>query len=124
MQEFDLNMTDYDGRAPLHLAAAEGHLDAVKYVSHICHYFPTFNNFFKYPRFLLEVAEVNPDPQDRLGDLEPERTLSPALNFPLFFSLFFRWRQTPLSEAVRFKHIKVARCETFMLCDKKPATNQ
>ncbi len=37
------------------------------------------------------MAEVNPDPQDRFGDLKPEKTFSPALNFPLIcFPPFFQ----------------------------------
>lgn len=38
-------MSDYDGRTALHLSAAEGHLDAIK--------------------FLLEICKVYPEPRDR-----------------------------------------------------------
>ena len=45
LQGIDLNTSDYDGRTALHVAAAEGQLECVK--------------------FLLEAAEVDPNPQDR-----------------------------------------------------------
>lgn len=43
----DMGVSDFDGRTPLHLAAAEGHLECVK--------------------FLMQTCEVTHDPTDRWG---------------------------------------------------------
>ncbi|XP_059081128.1 glutaminase liver isoform, mitochondrial-like isoform X2 [Tigriopus californicus] len=57
LQDVDLNVGDYDGRTALHLSAAEGHLESVK--------------------FLLETCQVNPDPMDRWN----RTPLSEAIEF-------------------------------------------
>ena len=58
-----MNGSDYDGRTSLHVAAAEGHFEVVK--------------------FLLDVIQVNPEPQDR-------------------------WGFTPHQESMRFGHSQIS----------------
>jgi ankyrin repeat protein len=60
LSDFDMNMSDYDGRTALHLTCAEGHLEAVQ--------------------FLLEICKVHPEPKDRYMCLDlliadPEKVL-------------------------------------------------
>ncbi|TRY96071.1 hypothetical protein DNTS_017230 [Danionella cerebrum] len=48
LSSVDMEQRDYDSRTALHVAAAEGHLEVV--------------------RFLLEACKVNPGPKDRWGN--------------------------------------------------------
>ena len=45
LREVDMNICDYDQRTPLHLSAAEGHMEVTE--------------------FLLNICKVNPEPKDR-----------------------------------------------------------
>ena len=51
MQNHDMQATDYDGRAPLHLAACQGQLQVVK--------------------FLVEKCKTNVDVKDRFKNIFP-----------------------------------------------------
>ncbi|KAL4617990.1 hypothetical protein GN956_G20544 [Arapaima gigas] len=48
LSSMDMEQRDYDSRTALHVAAAEGHTEVV--------------------RFLLEACKVNPEPKDRWGN--------------------------------------------------------
>ena len=37
LAEQDMSIADYDGRTALHLAAAEGHIECVKFLLEKCH---------------------------------------------------------------------------------------
>jgi len=45
LRDIDLNIADYDGRTPLHLAASEGYYECV--------------------HFLIYTVQVHPNPRDR-----------------------------------------------------------
>ena len=70
-----MDVADYDGRTALHVAAAEGHFEIVK--------------------FLLEVVQVNPEPQDR-------------------------WGFTPYQEAITFGHTMTSEYFQTRLVDTSP----
>uniref|UniRef100_A0A6Q2YYE8 glutaminase n=1 Tax=Esox lucius TaxID=8010 RepID=A0A6Q2YYE8_ESOLU len=55
LSSMDMEQRDYDSRTALHVAAAEGHAEVV--------------------RFLLEACKVNPDPKDRWGNTPMEEAL-------------------------------------------------
>ena len=75
MQGNDLQCADYDKRTALHLAAAEGHAEVV--------------------RFLLHTAKVRADPKDRFVDT-PRKEMNNRVKF--------RWNRTPLQDAKAESH--------------------
>ena len=86
--DVDLNMSDYDGRTALHLCAAEGHFECVK--------------------FLLEVCKVFPDPKDRSVTIPYISSAWECTKYIYESFMLNRWSNSPLSEAVRFQHPKIS----------------
>jgi ankyrin repeat protein len=68
----DMNVSDFDGRTPIHLAAAEGHLECVK--------------------FLLTSCDVTPDPHDRLEFVLNYKTFSNDLYLIILTKINFIYR--------------------------------
>ena len=90
-------MGDYDGRTALHLASAEGHLRCVRFLLDVCKvHIETF-------MFVMEI-------KIRLRDNEIKCLCSTYKhnNFQVKHDCKDRWGQTPLTEAIQFKHTKVA----------------
>ncbi|KIH45936.1 ankyrin repeat protein [Ancylostoma duodenale] len=81
LQGANLNMTDYDGRTALHIAASEGHVELLK--------------------FFLSVAQVNHSPRDRSAKF-PKFILTKRNGRKC------RWGRTPLDEARQFDKLECA----------------
>ena len=88
-----MNMGDYDGRTALHLASAEGHLRCVRFLLDVCKVQFTFI-------FAIEVSKIS--------IVAVKQNTYNYNNFQVKHDCKDRWGQTPLTEAIQFKHTKVA----------------
>ena len=88
-------MGDYDGRTALHLASAEGHLRCVRFLLDVCKvHIETF-------MFLVEIYLCQCNAYVMHNAYKHN-------HFQVKHDCKDRWGQTPLTEAIQFKHTKVA----------------